>query len=161
MVSFVHISDKNAEKAILRNGIKATKRSSGVRGVFAVPVVPQFPVTHQWARELKRSGVRTLICVQFRIPDEELVLIGKYNSEKLKMTAVEAAGCAINHTDPMGLEVIIPRNITSKEITRNYLAPKVTGWRFFPNAKGKPPFCHCKWCNRGEIRARRVIREGA
>jgi hypothetical protein len=81
MVSFIHIVDKNDEQAILRNDIRATKRRTGLRGVYATPIVPNFAATHQWARELKRREIKTLICVQFRIPDKELVLIGKYNSE--------------------------------------------------------------------------------
>jgi hypothetical protein len=160
MVSFIHIADKNNEQAILRDGIKSAKRA-GVRGLYAMPVIPNFATTHQWARELKRRGKRTLMCVQFKIPNEELVLVGKYNGEKLEMTAAEALGAILNHTDPMGLEVIIPRKITASEITRTYLAPRITGWRYYPTAKGKKPFCHCKWCNRGQIRAQRLIREDA
>jgi hypothetical protein len=159
MVSFIHIADKNDEQAIFKAGIKALKRRSGIQGVYAMPVVPNFATTHQWARELKRRGTRTLICVQFKIPNVEQVLVGKYNGEKLEMTAAEALDAVLNHTDPMGLEVVIPRKITANEITRTYLAPRIIGWRYHPAAKGKPPFCHCKWCNRGEIRASRIIRE--
>jgi hypothetical protein len=159
MVSFIHLADKNSEKVILRNGIRSVKRRPGVRGVFAMPVVPNFTTTHQWARELKRRPIRALICVQFKIPDDEPVLVGKYNGEKQEMTAAEALGTVLEHTDPMGLEVLIPRKIAAKEITRTYLAPRVTGWRYYPTAKGMPPYCHCKWCNRGEIRAQRLIRE--
>ena len=159
MVSFIHITDKKDEQLIMRNGIGAARRRTGVRSVYATPVVPNFATAHQWARELKRRGIRTLICVQFKIPDEELVLVGQYNGEKLEMAAAEALGAVLNHTDPMGLEVIIPRRITAREVTRTYPAPRITGWRYYPNAKGKQPFCHCKWCNRGEIRASRIIRE--
>jgi hypothetical protein len=159
MASFVHIADKNSEDAILRNGIRSTKRRSGNQGVYAMPVLPNFSATHQWARELKRRPIRSLVCVQFRIPDEEPVLVGPYNGEKLEMTAAEAIHAILSHTNPMGLEVLIRRRIDRKEITRTYPAPRITGWRYYPNAKGKPPFCHCKWCNRGEIRAQRLIRE--
>jgi hypothetical protein len=51
------------------------------------------------------------------------------------MSAAEALGAILNHTDPMGLEVIIPRKITAKEITRTYLAPRITGWRYIPLPK--------------------------
>jgi len=159
MASFIHIADKNNEQAILRNGIRSTKRRSGAHGVYAMPVLPNFATTHQWARELKRRSARTLLCVQFRLPDEETVLVGTYNGEKLAMTAAEATAAVLAHTDPMGLEVLIPRKIRPTEITRTYLAPRVTGWRYYPTAKGKPPFCRCKWCNRGEIRAQRLIRQ--
>jgi len=150
MVSFLHIADKNEEGSILKNGIRSAVCKSG-RGVFAVPVVPTYATTHQWARELKRSGVRTLICVQFKIPNRDSVLVGKYNGEKLEMSASEAAAAFLKHTDPAGLEVIIPRRIMPKEITNTYLAPRITGWRYYPAAKGKKPFCHCKFCNQGEI----------
>jgi hypothetical protein len=159
MVSYIHIADKKCEHSILRNGIRSIKRRSGTQGIYAMPVLPNFSTTHQWARELKRRSIRTLVCVQFRIPDEDPVLVGPYNGEKVEMTAAEAARALRIHTAPMGLEVLIPRKINSKEITRTYLAPRVTGWRYYPSAKGKPPFCHCKWCNRGEIRAQRLIRE--
>jgi hypothetical protein len=159
MVSFVHIADKNDEQSIIKNGIRSAMRKTGLRGVYAVPVVPNHATTHQWARELKRQGIRTLLCVQFRIPDEEFVLVGKYNGEKVQMTASEAAAVFLTHTGSMGLEAIVPRKIMPREITRTYLAPRITGWRYYPDAKGKKPFCHCKFCNRGEIRAQRLIRE--
>jgi hypothetical protein len=41
--------------------------------------------------------------VQFRIPNAEIILVGKYNAEKLEMTASEAAGAFLAHSDPMGL----------------------------------------------------------
>ena len=159
MVSFIHIADKNHEASILKNGISAAKRGTGVRGVYAAPVVPDFAITHQWARELKRRGVRTLICVQFKIPNDELVWVGGYNGEKSEMSASEAAGAFLSHTGAIGLEVVVPRKIMPKEIARVYLAPRITGWRYHPEAKGKKPFCHCKFCNRGEIRAQRLIRD--
>jgi hypothetical protein len=102
MVSFIHIAAKNKEQAILPNGIKATKRRSGGRAVHAMLVVPNFTTTHRWARELRRRPIRTLVCIQFKIPDEDVVLVGKYNGEKLKMTAAEALGAILVHTDPMG-----------------------------------------------------------
>lgn len=161
MVSFIHIANKNDEKSIIQNGIKSAKRKTGFSGVYAVPVIPSHSTTHQWARELKRRGVRTLICVQFKIPNDQCVLIGKYNGDKLKLTAGAAFAEVLKHTDPMGLEVIIPRKILPKEITRTYLAPRITGWRYYPTAKGRKPFCRCKFCNRGEIRAKRLIQEDA
>src|SRR5258708_28386811 len=117
MVSFIHIADKNDEQAILRNGIRSMNRRAGVRGVYATPVVPNFSTTHQWSREMKRRGTRTLVCVQFKIPDEDPVLVGAYNGEKVEMTAAEALGTVLKHTDPKGLEVIIPTKITPTKNT--------------------------------------------
>jgi hypothetical protein len=87
-------------------------------------------------KRTEAGGNRTLICLQFKVPNEEPVLVGKYNGEKIEMTASEASGAVLNHTDPMGLEVIIPRKISADEITRAYLAPRIVGWRFYPAAKG-------------------------
>ena len=136
MVSFIHIAEKNDERSIVKNGIRAVKRKSGPRGVYAVPVVPNYMTTHQWARELKRRGVRTLMCVQFRVPKDELVLVGKYNGERSEMIASEAAAAFLKHTDPMGLEVIVPRKIMPREIARTYPAPRITGWRYYPVREG-------------------------
>ena len=36
MVSFIHIADKNDEASIVKNGIGAARRKTGVRGVYAV-----------------------------------------------------------------------------------------------------------------------------
>ncbi len=156
MASFIHITDRNDQASITKNGIKLGK-SSGV--VCATPVVPNFSISHQWARELKNGGARSMIYVQFKIPDHEKVWIGKYKEKHLEMTAAEATGVFLAHSGPVGFEVVIERKITPKEITRIYAAPRITGWRYSPEAKGKKPFCHCKYCHRGEVRAQRVIRD--
>jgi len=139
MVSFLHIADKNDEGSIVKNGIRAATRKTGPRGVYAVPVLPNCTITHQWARELKRRGARTLICVQFKIPNDELVLVAKYTGEKLEMTASDAAAAFLTHTGQFAFEVVVPRRIMAKEIARTYLAPRVTGWRYYPEAKGRKP----------------------
>lgn len=154
MASFIHLADAKKKRLIEKNGIKA-----GKRGVFGVPITKDFAVTHQWSRELRRTGVKSLICVQFRVPDGELVSVGMYNGEKIPMTAAESVATVTDHTAPMGLEVIFTRKILPKEIVRIYPAPRIVGWRYYPTAKGKKPFCHCRFCNRGEIRAQRLIRE--
>jgi hypothetical protein len=154
MATFVHLADAKNLKRIKSNGIRA-----GKKGVFCAPVTRNFGVTHQWARELKRTGVKSLICVQFRIPDDEVVSLGKYNGEKVQLTAAEAIATVAVHTAPFGLEVICGRRILPREIMRMYPAPTIVGWRYYPEAKGKKPFCHCRFCNRGEIRAQRLIRE--
>jgi len=156
MASFIHLADKRHEPLIVRNGIGKGK---GREGVYAVPVLPQFELTHQWARELRRRGIRSFVCVQFRIPDDEVVSVGRFKIEKLTTTASEAVAAFMEHTDGMGLEVIVPRRILPSEIVRVYPAPRITGWRYSPEAKGKPPYCRCKFCHRGEIRAQSLIRE--
>ena len=154
MATFIHLADSKKKRLIEKSGIKA-----GKKGVFSVPVTKAFVTTHQWSRELKRRGVRSLVCVQFRVSDDETVWVGMYNGEKMSMTAAESVATVAGHTAPMGLEVIFGRKILPKEIVRIYAAPKIVGWRYYPAAKGKKPFCHCRYCNRGEIRAQRLIRQ--
>ena len=154
MASFLHIADERNRNLIARNGLRA-----GRRGMFCVPVTRDHSLTHQWARELKRRGARTLVCVQLRVPDDERVSVGAYNGDRVAMTAAEAVATAAAHTGLTGLEVIFARAILPKEIARIYPAPRIVGWRYYPAAKGKKPFCHCRACNRGEIRASRLIRD--
>ena len=153
MATFVHIADAKNRDRIARSGIRV-----GRRGVFSLPVTNNFFFTHQWSRELKRRGAKALVCFQFRVADDELVSIGIYNGEKMFMRAAEAIATASKHEAPLGLEVIFSRRIEPAEIVRTYPAPHVTGWRYFPAAKGKRP-CLCRYCQRGEIRGRRLIRE--
>jgi hypothetical protein len=50
----------------------------------------------------------------------------------------------------VGWEVVIPRRIDATEIHKTRPLPQVIGWRFSPKAKGKPPFCTCKFCTGGD-----------
>jgi hypothetical protein len=57
------------------------------------------------------------------------------------MTAAEAAAEYSAAESREGWEVIIPRRIAAKEIHRVRSLPQVVGWRYYPDAQGKPPFC--------------------
>jgi hypothetical protein len=147
-------------KRISRVGITPKKvRFAGIKGIYCVPVSQSYFNSHQWLRELKRRGVKSIHAVQFKIEDETPVYIGKYNEEHLKVTASEAVEVFEKHKDSLGLEVIVPLKVSSKYITRIYYPNQVLGWRFYPEAKGRKPFCGCRYCNRGQINAYRVITE--
>ena len=152
----VHLGDARAESAYRRSGIRVSRGRVRASGVFAMPVLPDYFASHQWLRELKRRGVRTFIGVYFRIPDEEIVLVGHYRHAHEPMTAAEAARMIASASDPRGFEVIVPRRIEPKEVHSTRTVHRVVGWRYFPEAKGKPPFCHCRPCNRGEIKGKRL-----
>ncbi|MBS2022040.1 MAG: hypothetical protein JST92_06490 [Deltaproteobacteria bacterium] len=156
MATFVHITNEANAARIRKGGIARGRRSQ--RGVFCFPVVPDFQLTHQWARELRRWGSSAKVCVRFVLPDDEPVTIGKFSERKARtVLASEAVAIVLAHTDPAGLEVIVPRRVEPSEIRRVYPAPRLAGWRYYPAAKGKKP-CFCKFCNRGEIRAQRLMR---
>jgi hypothetical protein len=158
MAMFVHLTPATRVPIIRRNGIRRQRRAVGdlPSGVFAVPVTRNFYVSHQWLRELKRSNAGSISGVYFRIPDCERVWVGHYRQTHRWMTAAEAVGEFESAADAQGWEVVIPRRIEADELHRVRRLPQVIGWRFFPNAKGKPPFCTCRFCTRGEYGSRQL-----
>lgn len=152
MAMFVHLAPLSRVDLIRRNGIGRLRKQSGAQpaGIFAMPVTRNFYVSHQWLRELKRRGQRTIAGVYFRIPDQQLVWVGHYGNAHRQMTAAEALAEFMGTESKEGWEVIIPRRIAASEIHRVRSLPQVIGWRYSPRAKGKPPFCTCKYCTRGE-----------
>ena len=140
------------------NGISRLRRAIGSRpgGIFAVPVTRNFYLSHQWLRELKRRNQGPIAGVYFRIANDELVWVGHYGQAHRRMTAAEAAAEFMAAESREGWEVIIPRRIAAGEIHRVRSLPQVVGWRYYPGAKGKPPYCTCKYCTRGDYGARRM-----
>jgi hypothetical protein len=160
VTQFVHLFDANKTSRITKSGILAAKtKLDGKRGVYCTPVSMDFYRTHQWLRELKRSGIKTIHAVQFDLKPETLVWVGRYNGDHIEVTAAVAATIFDQHKDGLGLEVIVAHSVPKSAITRIYAPSQVLGWRIHPEAKGKKPFCGCKYCNRGGINAYRVITE--
>lgn len=60
MPILVHLADERVVTSIRKNGIKIGKDQ---QGIFCMPVLQNFYVSHQWLRELKRGGARTFIGV--------------------------------------------------------------------------------------------------
>lgn len=158
MATFIHIADERKRLKIKQNGIKKSKYGDR-KGIYCFPVLKDFMLTHQWARELRKTGIKNFICVQFKIDDKQMVEIGKYNKDKLLLPANEAINEIMNHNDPEGLEIKVLEKVLPSQIQRIYPAPRITGWRYYPKAKGKKPFCTCRYCNRGEIKASRFIKD--
>lgn len=161
MATYVHIADARDVAAIRRNGLvlpKARFRQYEHEryryGVFAMPVISDFMLTHQWVRELAKRGYRSSVGVYFHLPDDEPVWAGLFNAEKAKATAASAAS-RLREERLLGYEVIVPRSISASEIRTVRELPRV-GWRFFPGAKGNAPRCLCKYCVGGEINSRRM-----
>jgi hypothetical protein len=159
MPMFVHLTSEKNLKSILRNGIsRIRKQASRPHGIYAMPVTRNFYISHQWLRELKRSGQETIAGVYFRIPDEEMVWVGHYNRAHQPMTAAQAAALMMTPDSREGYEIIIPRRIEKQEVQRVKNLPQVTGWRYYPGAHGRRP-CGCPFCQRGNYGARRLREE--
>jgi len=158
---FVHIADERDRAAIRRNGLRLPKRGwkqhesdIAKHGVFALPVIADFVLSHQWLRELKSRGHRTAVGIYFRIPDGEHVWVGRYNQPKASMSAAGAAG-HLRSERILGLEIIIPRAIAASEIHAIRDLPQVLGWRYMPGARDRTP-CGCWACQRGRIKSRKL-----
>ena len=182
MPVFVHLTLHSNVASIRRGGIGLRKRRFRPRGVYAMPVTRNFYVSHQWLRELRRHGGGTIVAVYFRVPDDEPVEVGHYDSLYVPMTAAESAALLLAAetrdpaaervrdrqskavqrgarlpSSPEGFEVVIPRRIEPREIIRVKALPQVVGWRHRPGANGTPP-CTCLCCARGEYGIRKLLR---
>ena len=161
MALFVHLASEKDADAIRRSGIKPRRLADGApkgyeRIVFAMPITNNFHISHQWLRELKRNGQRTIVGVYFRIPDDQTVMVGHYNQAHVEMTANEAVGLVFSLENAEGYQVVIPRKIEPSEIHKIKTLPQVVGWRYYPEAKGRKP-CGCPVCiRRGEIKSKRI-----
>ena len=124
-----------------------------------MPILPDYFATHQWLRELKRRpGRRTMAAVDFRLRSDEPAWFGHYGDRHREMTVGRAIGILLRTKDRRGFEVIIPRPIRAGEILRVRTPRQVIGWRYQPDAHGKPP-CPCRAClPRGTIRSAQTRR---
>jgi hypothetical protein len=153
MPLLVHIASESDAAAIARGGIKPLRDRPGI---YAMPVMPNFVASHQWLRELKRRGDRTMSGVCFRIPDGETVLLGHYSQTPVEVAAAQAAGAILNADNPLGMQIVVPRKILPKEIVRVRRLPQTLGWHYYPKAHGVRP-CGCPACiGRGDIKSRKL-----
>lgn len=156
MPLFVHIADERNSASIKRSGLRLAKGLQRTdSGIFAMPVISNFILTHQWVRELKRQGFRTAVGVYFRIPKEQLVLAGQYNATKVACSATEAAARFLAD-QTLGFETIIPRSIQPREVHAIRALPQGLGWRYFPGAHEKGIFCGCEYCMKGEYKSKSI-----
>ncbi|MFN8555337.1 MAG: HEAT repeat domain-containing protein [Candidatus Obscuribacterales bacterium] len=128
---------------------------TGGKGVFCMPVLPNYYASHQWLRELKRRQA-TMVAVDFRLPADEMVLVGHYSAPHAEVSISEAARIIMSAQDPLGYEILLPRSVESGEIHKVRSVAQVIGWRYSPKAKGQRPFCTCMFCVRGDYGANKL-----
>jgi len=156
MTMFVHLARQKSAAAIRRNGINRLRTVFIPEpGIYAMPVLQNFYISHQWLRELKRFGTGPIVGVYFRIPDAQPVWMAHYRNSHKQMTAAEASGVLMHVKEPEGFEVIIPRKILATEIHRIRDLPQVIGWRYFPGSHGRRP-CGCDYCQRSQFGAKKI-----
>ena len=154
MPLLVHLADERNSASIIKNGIKPGK---GRKGIFCMPVLQSFYISHQWLRELKRDGARSYIGVYFKLDSNTMVYAGKYHEPHRHIPLGQAIREIRSMKDPLGYELIIDRKIEAKEIGRIRNLPQHVGWRYFPASHEKGIGCICAMClPRGSIKAKRL-----
>lgn len=152
MPTLVHLTDEKNSEKIRSSGISMGKNGLGI---FAMPVLPNFYVSHQWLRELKRSGAKTFVGVYFKAPSSEMVYAGKYNQRHRHIPLGEAIKEIMESEDPLGYELIFNRKIASSEIFKLKHLPQKIGWRYAPQSHNTKP-CNCEYCLKGTIKGKRT-----
>ncbi|MFK8011231.1 MAG: hypothetical protein AB8B80_04265 [Marinicellaceae bacterium] len=141
MARLVHITAEENKKKVLNSGIKPNQYGL----VYFMPHMESMIISHQWARELKRSGIKNFIAIDFKLPKVEMVWYGKYSGEHKLMPLNQAISLFMKEEDQLGFEFFIKRKIEVKEIKKVKQIPKPIGWRYQPHAHGTKP-CPCPMC---------------
>ncbi|MFL1382384.1 HEAT repeat domain-containing protein, partial [Nocardiopsis sp. frass4] len=158
MARFVHLAPAARATRAVRSGLRATPSRYGGRGVFCFPVLTSYTLTHQWLRELARwKDTRGMVAVHLLLPDDQPVEVGHYGGPSRRVSAAEAVGIIAALDDPRGWEVFVPRAVTAREVHAVRAVRQGVGWRYRPDAHGRPP-CTCFGCRvRGEYGSRRLL----
>lgn len=152
MPTLIHLADEKDAASIKQNGIKIGKFRSGI---YCMPVLQNFYLSHQWLRELKRRGVKTFVGVYFKVDSKTMVFAGRYNNNHQHITIGEAIKEIQSIEDPLGYEIIIDHKIEAKAIHKIKNLPQNIGWRYQPRSNGKKP-CSCEYCIKSSIKADRI-----
>jgi hypothetical protein len=148
MPMMVHLTSAKNVKQIARTGIR-----KGERGVYCMPVLPDYYTSHQWLRELKRWGPGPFVAIYFRLHDDELVGCGPFWEAHRCVPVAEAVRLFRQQSETQGWEILVPRSIASRELHKVQALSQVLGWRYHPNAHARP-WCNCPACvSRGEFNA--------
>ena len=158
MPIMTHLAPEKSAGSIRRSGIKAASWDwATTHGVLCMPILPNYLATHQWLRELKGRGQRTIVAIDFRLRSEEMVWSGQYGRPHEEMSLGRAIGILMRTQNPMGWEVVVPRSIRPDEIIRIRRPSQVLGWRYYPGSHGNRPTCACRMClTKGMIKSRRL-----
>ena len=78
MPTLVHLASEREASSIKKNGIKIGKHR---QGIYCMPILQNFYLSHQWLRELKRRGINTFVGVYFKLDSKTKVYAGRYNQD--------------------------------------------------------------------------------
>lgn len=121
-----------------------------------MPVLADFWTTYQWLRELRSFHDERMVAVYFKLPDDELVHVGRYGQPHETITATAASAWVTQN--PAGAQIVVPHGIAAKQIVRVVEPPQLVGWTEVPDAKLKLD-CVCPGClGRGDRNFMRRVR---
>jgi len=152
MPRLVHLAPESRRKAIERGGIRGSttnvvvtkgKASEVPRAVYAMPILPDFSVTHQWLRELRRWHDERMIAVHFVVSSDEPVWVGRYNEPHELLPLSEAARRVI--AAPAGNELVLTRSIRAREVVGVRALTQLVGWTETPTKRSGHE-CLCVAC---------------
>ncbi len=150
MPMMVHLTPAKNIKHILRTGIHKNDH-----GVYCMPVVQDYYISHQWLRELRRWGPGPFVAVYFRLDDDEMVECGHYGQNHRLLPAKQAVQLFLRQKDAQGWEIFVRRSISSRELHKIRTLSQVIGWRYSPGSHARP-WCNCPACvSRGEYNSRK------
>ncbi len=155
MPTLIHIADERNARKIEMNGIKIGK---GSQGIFFMPISQDYYASHQWVRELKAQGAKTMVGIYFKMKSDEMVWFGRYNENHQKLSLGRAIKQFMEAEDRLGLEFMVERKIEVREIAKIQTVSQKVGWRHSPGSHTIPLNCGCPLCvSRGSIKARKKI----
>lgn len=151
MPRLVHLAPESRRRAIERHGIRAEEAhvwdgKKGVkvpRAVYAMPILPDFSVTYQWLRELRRFHRERMVAVHFVVPSDEEVMVGRYNKPHEKVPLRVAVRRVLE--EPAGNELILLRGIRKNELALVRELTQLVGWTETPEP-GAAFDCLCASC---------------
>jgi hypothetical protein len=113
------------------------------KAVYALPWLDDFSQTHQWVREMRRWRSGRMIAVDFRLPKDEPMYVGRYG--KPHRAADASAAVTWVRANPAGAQVVIPRSLPRSSITRIRPITQLVGWTETPETT-HPFACVCPGC---------------
>jgi hypothetical protein len=148
----VHLIRASSARTIRRAGIRggaatvlelAGRRAELARAVFAMPLVPDFSVTYQWVRELRRWHGESMMAVHFVLPSDEEVLVGRYGTAHARVALRDAVRRVLK--SPEGNEIVVMRSVRRREVVAIRNVTQLVGWTEVPGPRAKLD-CLCQAC---------------
>lgn len=151
MPRLVHLARASLARSIARAGVRGARwellvgseRQVTDRAVFAMPVLPDFAVSHQWLRELRRWHDERMVAVHLLLGSDEPVLVGRYGQRHERVPLGEAI--ARVRAAPAGAEIVVPRSIRKAEVAAVRELTQLVGWAEVPSGE-KRLECVCPAC---------------